>query len=255
MIRRLNYTGRIKIFRNDVRLATSEADGVLSFDAELRLNDYDLPAEALVFVEAYRQTTWMRFPFGNVANLQPPAPDQRRLSEFDSADGILFRVKVTQAHDEHILLAAADRIPLAKPDQDADKESLLEVVPEELGDELWQVDLDGEPRLLVNKSATVDWRQMALSPVFVALVYPAALRQVLTSILATEHRDTDDETEWRSKWLRFASLLPGVDPEPPPKADGEDAATRWTDDAVAVFAKNLALKEKFAGAWQVKEVV
>lgn len=253
MIRRLNYTGRVKIFRSDVRLATHAAKDGLSFDAQVRLLDYALPAEALVFVEAYRQTTWMRFPFGTVANLQPPPPEQRRLSEFDSPEGILFRVKVTQAKDEHILLAAADRIPLAEPDKDADKESLLPVVPAELGDELWRVDLDDEPRLLVNKSATSDWQQLALSPVFVSLVYPSALRQVLNNVLASGHRDTEDDTDWRSKWLRFASLQPGMDPELPPKENGEEAALHWVDDAVAAFAKKLTLRDKFTEAWQPKE--
>ena len=248
MIRRLNYTGRIKIHRTDLKLATREAGGVLSFDANLHLTDYELPAEALVFVEAYYRTTWMRFPFGTVANLQPP--ENRSLSEFDSADGILFRVKVTQAQDEHILLAAADRIPLANPDADSDRESILPVHPAELGDELWQVDMQDEPRLLVNKSATSDWRQLAQSPLFVSLVYPAVLRQILTQILAEGYRDTDDETEWRSKWLLFATLLPGVDPEIPNKDDGEEAALRWAGDAVAGFARKLALKEKFAEAWQ-----
>ena len=248
MIRRLNYTGRIKIHRTDLKLTTREENGGFSFDAKLHLIDYELPAEALVFVEAYRQTTWMRFPFGTVANLQPP--ENRVLSEFESIEHIKFRVKVTQAEDEHILLAEADRIPLAQPDDDSDRESILPVHPAELGDELWQVDMQDEPCLRVNKSATADWRQFAQSPVFVSLVYPAVLRQILGQILTEGYRDTDDETEWRSKWLRFATLLPGVDPEIPPKDDGEEAALRWAEDVVAAFAKKLALKEKLAEAWQ-----
>ena len=150
-------------------------------------------------------------------------------------------------------MAAADRIPLGKPEDEADKETILQVVPFELGDEVWRVDLDDEPRLLVNKSASADWRQMALSPVFVSLVYPSALRQILTTILASGHRDAEDDTDWRSKWLRFATLLPGVDPEAPPKEEGEDAELRWVDEAVAAFARKLGLKEKFSGAWPLKE--
>ncbi len=251
MIRRLNYTGRIKIFRSDVRLATREIGGALSFDADLRLIDYELPAEALVFVEAYRQTTWMRFSFGTVAAMQPPV--DRWLHEFDSPDGILFRVKVTQAKHEHVLLAVADRIPLAQPEQGAEQESLLEAVPAELGDELWRLDLDNEPRLLVNNSAAADWRQLAKSPVFLALVYPAVLREILTNVLHHGHRDTDDDSDWRSKWLRFATLLPGVDPELPAKDADDEEAKRWADDAVAAFAKKLTLKEKFKIAWETRE--
>ena len=166
-------------------------------------------------------------------------------------------MKITQPQDEHILLAAADRIPLGKPEDETGKETLLSVVPFELGDEIWRVDLDDELRLLVNKSATADWRHMALSPalspVFMSLVYPSALRQILTAVLASGHRDTEDDTDWRSKWLRFATLLPGVDSELPPKEDGEDAALRWTDDAVAAFAGKLGLKERFSTAWHLKE--
>ncbi len=252
MIRRLNYTGRIKVHRADLRLGTREIGGALSFDADLRLIDYELPAEALVFVEAYRQTTWMRFAFGTVAAMRPPVDCW--LHEFDSPDGILFRVKVTQARDEHVLLAVADRIPLAQPDQDADQESLLEAVPAELGDELWRLDWGVEPRLLVNISAAADWRQLAKSPVFLGLVYPQVLREILGCVLNEHgHRDIDDDSDWRSKWLRFATLLPGVDPELPAKDAEPDDTRRWTDDAVAAFAKKLSLKEKFKTAWEKKE--
>lgn len=102
-------------------------------------------------------------------------------------------------------------------------------------------------------STPSDWRQLAQSPVFVALVYPAVLRQVLADILAGGHRDTDDEEEWRSKWLRFAALLPGMNPRPPEKDEGEEAAPRWADDAVAAFARKLTLRTKFTAAWHTKE--
>ena len=252
MIRRLNYTGRVKVHRTDVRLATRENGGALSFEANLCLTDYELPAEALVFVEAYRQTTWMRFPFGTVAAMRPPTDCS--LYEFDSPEGILFRVKVTQARDEHVLLAVADRIPLAEPDQDADQESLLEAVPVELGDELWRIDWSIEPRLLVNISAAAaDWRQLAKSPVFLGLVYPQVLREILGGVLNEHgHRDIDDDSDWRSKWLRFATLLPGVDPQLPAKDAEPDETRRWTDDAVAAFAKKLSLKDKFRTAWEAK---
>ena len=94
---------------------------------------------------------------------------------------------------------------------------------------------------------------MAQSPLFVSLVYPSALRQILTTVLASGHRDAEDDADWRSKWLRFATLLPGVDPEPPSEEEGEDAELRWVDEAVATFARKLGLKEKFSVAWHLKE--
>jgi hypothetical protein len=252
MIRRLNYTGRIKIHRTDLKLGTSEAGGGLSFDANLRLSDYELPGEAQVFVEAYRQTSWMRFPFGTVAAIRPP--ENRKLSEFGSPEGIRFRVKVTQPGNEHVLLAVADHIRLALPDDSA-CESLLPVTPAELGNEIWQLDLDGaEPELLVNNMVTPDWRQLAYSPVFVSLVYPDVLRQVLVSILLNhKHRDIDDDIDWKSRWLRFSTQLPGIDPNVPSEEAGDDEVKQWVADAVAAFAKKLALKEKFSAAWDNPE--
>lgn len=251
MIRRLNYTGRIKISRSDVRITTADTDNKAVLNADLRLSGYDLPPEARVYIEAYHQTTWMRFPFGTVVNINPPEPKDRELSEFDSLEGVLFRVKVTQSHDEHILLASADRIPLASPEDDANKESILPVYPEALGDELWKVDMEAEPRLLVNKNAVSDWRQLATSDIFIALVYPVVLRQILTSILIKEkHRDTDDKSDWRSRWLKFASILPGMDPKPPEDTEDVDMVSDWVEAAVRAFARKGSLKDKFVAAWQ-----
>jgi len=230
-----------------VRLAVVDIDGGLGFDAQLNLEDYELASDAQVFVEAYRQTTWMRFAFGTVGALRVPEPLDRRLTEFDSGEGVLFRVKVTQAMDEHILLAGADRIPLQEKGADSDKESLLPVVPEDLGEELWRLDFDPEPKLLINKFATADWNQLALSHLFQGLVYPAALRSVLTIALDNNHRDTEDDEDWRSKWLRFATLLPGIPVELP--KDDEGAETLWVEDAVRAFSKKLLLRQKFSEEW------
>jgi hypothetical protein len=108
MIRRFNYTDRIRIRRKDVRITLCEDDGKLAFAADLSaLREYDLPPESFLFVEAYRQTNWMRFEFGQVGAISPD--NTRELSQFDSADGIRFRVKVTPNSDIHRLLAEAGR--------------------------------------------------------------------------------------------------------------------------------------------------
>src|SRR5262249_28332446 len=115
-IRRLNFTGRKRISREHVRIALHEKPGEpASFEADLGdLKEYKLPADALVFVEARLQTRWMRSPFGPAGAITP-CPD-RRLTEFDSADGVLFSVKVTSASERSgMMLAEADRIPVRFP--------------------------------------------------------------------------------------------------------------------------------------------
>src|SRR5258708_2775968 len=132
-IRRVNSTGRKKIVRQDARIfVRADSDGVLTFDAVLDLTDYDLPNDATVFVEAYRQTTFMRFPHGTVAAPQPSHDSSaRRLADFASGDGLLFRVKVTSTGERAgVLLAEADRIPISDNEEQPDNRiALLPIAP------------------------------------------------------------------------------------------------------------------------------
>jgi hypothetical protein len=249
--RRLNYTGRQRIARGDVRITACERTGhPPTFGAALRLQRYRLPEDALVCVEAYRQTRWMRFDFGTVGGIVPPL--DRALTEFDSLDQVLFRVKVTCASGDRqgMLLAEADQIPIRRPeDSDEERIPLFPVAPGDLGDEVYRVDFsDGHPTLLVNREVG-DWPQVAQSPPFRSLVYSAALRQILTRILCIEGTgDTDDEDDWRGRWLRFASGMSGVGDVPDP--EDRDACEVWIDTAVAAFARQFQMTEQFRAFWR-----
>jgi hypothetical protein len=249
MIRRFNYTDRLRISRSDVRIVLREEDGALAFDADLRaLSDYDLPTDSFVFVEAYRQTNWMRFDFGQVGALSPVA--DRLLSQFDSPDGIHFRVKVTPNGDIHTLLAEADQIPLTRQEQsEGERTPLLPVKPQKLGEEIYRLDFsEGPPLLLINSEAG-NYSEIGRSPVFVSLVYPAVLREILFRILLLEKYDDDsDPDEWKSQWIRFATLNPGLGELPP--SDELEERELWIDKAVSVFSKQLQARAKFADFWK-----
>ena len=70
MKRRVNFTGRKRIPRRDVSVSLMERDGPRSFDATLRLDGSGLPKDAMVYVEAYHKTDYMRYPFGTVGSPQ-----------------------------------------------------------------------------------------------------------------------------------------------------------------------------------------
>jgi hypothetical protein len=251
MLRRFNYTGRARLLGEDVRFSLKQEGSQWSFDAVLSLEEYELPADALVAVEAYRQTTWMRFDFGTVGAMQAPA--NRLLTEFDSPEDILFRVRVTSPgtpEEPHgMLIAEADRIRLRSPEETEDPRiPLLPVLPADLGTELWRVDFENYPRLLFN-SAAGSYKEIGLNPGFVAIVYPAALREVLGRILHREdYRDLDEPNDWQSAWLRFAAQVLGVG-DPPKDGDGEEADDDWIDAAAAAFARKHGLLEKFKTFW------
>jgi len=251
MIRRFNYTNRLRIRRKDVRIKVRDEGGQLAFDADLSaLADYELPPESLVFVEAYRQASWMRFGFGQAGAITPAK--NRLLTQFDSPEGIKFRVKVTPQGDVHTLLAEADAIPLAKPEQkDGERTPLLPVKPQKLGDEIYRLDFsgqDGRPLLLINTEAG-NYADIGRAPAFVSLVYPAVFREILIRVLLVDKHDDDaNPHDWRSQWLRFASLHPGLGELPEP--DEADERGQWIEKAVAAFSKQLQVRAKFAEYWK-----
>ena len=128
------------------------------------------------------------------------------------------------------------------------------MVPKELGEELWRLEFEPEPQLLISKSATSDWNQLALSPLFQGLVYPEALRLILSTIMANGLRDIEEDGDWQSKWLRFAKLLPNVSPELP-NDDDEEGTDQWIEDAVIAFSKKLLFKQRFSEEWSNNRVL
>jgi len=248
---RLNFTGRKKIARSSVQVVIR--DGVPPrFDARISLGAYRLPSDAHVCVEAYRQTSWMRFPFGTVGALKEPA--DRRLLEFEDADGVLFRLKVISSREAAgRLVAQADRIP---PRTDIDRsgqtESLLKVRSVDLGQEVWRFEMDDGacPRLLLNK-ALGDKNLVCGSPVFRALVIPQVLRLVLLRLFVEESspEEADEGTaETREHWRRLVSRVPGV-PSLPDDEDSERART-WVDEVIAAFCRSHRSLDQFCSAWE-----
>ncbi len=250
-IRRLNYTGRKKIRRNDVSISLQDKPNApATFDADLtKLSEYNLPPDAIVSVEARLQTRWMRFRFGTVGAITPPA--DRALAEFDSPDGILFSVKVTATSGNRgMLLAEADAIPVRFPGEAEERRNpLLPVKSDDIGQEVYRVDFSNDPPMLLVNRAAGEKDTIVRSPLFMSIVYPAALREILNRIILVEESDDpdDDGDSWQSRWLRFATALPGVGPVPP-KDEGD--REQWIDDAVAAFARQQSMLDRFIAGWQ-----
>ncbi len=244
MKRTFNYTGRRKIGRKDVSITLRQQNGTWQFDADLRLADYRFPRNAEIWVEAYRQNLWMQWPWGTVSALGVPA--DRRLTEFDVPDGILFRVRVVhpQGQEHHKLLGEADALPFVKAGEaDDHRRHLLVPVPDALDQQLWKLDFDSDPpKLLVNKDAKPSWKEMARSPHFIALVYPEVLRRVLTRALIGDDAWTEDDedTGWQDDWVKFAKNLGGLASVPPP--DPQTDRENWIEEAVSSFCRRLELR-------------
>ncbi len=211
MIRNFNYTQRKKIGRDRVRIQIVRNSGrIPSFDAELQLGDLELPLDARVFIEAQNKTQYMRFDFGTVAALT--APPDCALTEFDGSDDMGFRVKVVQPDgSKGKLLAEEDSIfPLTTEEAAGGREPLLYIRSAELGQQVWELRIEQDRTVLLLNTKVADRTAMARSKEFIALVYPAILRQIFVTIFTAERESiSEDASEWRGQWLKFGALSSG----------------------------------------------
>jgi hypothetical protein len=254
-MRRFNYTGRKRLNRSDVVITLHpQADGGLEFDsivdlAELRKADGVQP-DAPVFLEAYSRTKFERFDLGT---LEFSAPATRhRLTSFRRDENVLFRLKVvdSEAHEGRIIAMASGIRPVAP--QEARQSSLLPVSVKPLDDLVFLVDFeeDGPPTLVLNERLDVmeqGIKAAARNAVFIALVLPEAVRQILTRILVIEDDTGEDEDalSWSAKWKRFARSL---NPEPIPELEDDqdpDRVLDWIDVVVSRIGRNLNVIQKF----------
>jgi hypothetical protein len=247
-IRRINFTGRKSINKKDFKIAVFPSrNGVPEFDASINLEHYKFPSDASVVIEAYRETTWMRFECGTINKLQ--IPNNRLLSEFETEQGIKFRIKViSHTYPSGVLLGEADQIKPKSPDSDEDKTPLLPVLPnEDLDQNLYKLDFEFGPKLLINPIVG-NWRSFAVEPSFIALVLPNILREILTRVIISEnHLDMEDISDWRTHWLLMAVNLPGIKSL---SSDSDiDQQEEWIDEVISAFCRYNRIADKFSEVW------
>jgi hypothetical protein len=253
MKRTINHTNRTKILREDAVISLRMADhGKFGLDAVLNLSGYDFPVDASVFVEAYRRTVWMRFPWGTVGDCKPQG--SLMLTDFDTPDEVQFRVKVVASGKRGLLLGEAEGLsPASLANDRSDRTPLLPVKPQNLGDEIWRLEFeDDRVRLLIN-SGVEDVVAVAHSPMFRSLVYPAALRTILDEALCRRELEDQslpvdpEEGSWQWRWVRFGMQVNGISPLTDPfEMDDENERTDWIDDVVGAFCRQLKAKDLFA---------
>lgn len=237
MIRSFNYTQRRRIPKtNAVVRLRSDGTGGTTFDVDLDLAAFDLPAAARVYVEAYFKGTLMRFDFGTVGAVRPPA--SRCLTRLPQPELTLFRIKVVAEDRERrgLVLAQCERIlPRQAEGGPATRQSLFRVQLIHLDNEVWRLDFDDDgPVLQLNPAFREQARHDAA---FAALVYPDVIRRVLLRVLR-DHDDPDTADDWRAPWLRFGRQVAG---KRNPTREEENAVEEWVENVVSGFVAQRKL--------------
>jgi hypothetical protein len=264
MIRRFNYTGRRRIRKEHAVVSATPAEGgVQSFSVTLSLATYRFPADARVVMEAYRQTSFMRFDWGTVAQLHQP--DDRHLTEFNGLDGVRFRLKVVDSRSSDAnpaprILGLADRLVAKQSNKTGEATSLLPIVPADIP-EVWRLvfDHDEDPTLEVNESLIDDATEFGRNDAVASLVLPQVYRSVLSKILIADGRSVADADGWRHRWLEMSRRHLKLEDPPHPDCDGkgrilnEEDIHEWIDHAVKRFVTHASVIKSFDRWWNERK--
>ncbi|MDE2940647.1 MAG: hypothetical protein OXR67_17270 [Chloroflexota bacterium] len=244
MISEFNYTQRKRIESKHfkVELIEPSNDSLHSFNVELDLEELQLPSDAPLVVEASRGSAVMRFPWGTAG--QPLAPINRELTDVPLVPS--FRVMALVPDDSRRILALASQVkPRWERARSPGASELLYLLEEDLGQEVWRLDLpEGEelPVLKVNSKIDGISRTVRQDPAFRSLVFPEVVRSVLTKALLIEEAEQGDEEGYWYGWLGFISQFYNVECPGSSEFDTNDenrqeALLGWITGAVEAFTQ------------------
>jgi hypothetical protein len=250
MIRRFNYTGRIKIPRSKIDITLFKDNEGKYFKAKTSLDDLGFPSEARVYIEPNYKGVYQRFYFGTVS--QFVEPENTRLTELPETELVYFDVAVVDEQSNiGLLLGRAQGIAVSADGMPNDRLPLLPVNPADLKSQFWKLSFDssddGRPMLEINRNIPQVFEMARNDIKFISLVYPAAFRGVLLKMIESGDFDAEEDS-WISQWTKFLNselgikLLPEIDNENDTITPEQEL---WVDDCVNEYCKKFQLFEKF----------
>ena len=248
MIKTYNYTGRKKLPQNTIRIRI-EGD---MFTAEWSLDEYGMPDDAAVYVEAFKAgaTDVIRFPYGTLGTPDPEASG-RKLDGL-VGEGLGFNFKVVDENEKiGRLLGLVENIkPVGEEDDEAGQQSILPVNPTDLGDQLWKLSFqNNRPWLDVNNRVPDIMQIVKEDRQFFSLVYPAVVREILIRVLIIEDYNDPDGSpdDWRVQWLKWG-IHWHPDQERPAEGDLKSVYEDWliwVDQVVNAFCQKHSVRDKY----------
>ncbi len=250
MIRRFNYTNRIKIPRDRVDIKLLKDTIGQYFKAKIDLSGLNFYPDAKVYIEANYAGVYQRFSFGTVQNIVEP--ENTHLTELPDTQITYFDISVVDESSlVGLLLGKTRGITICTDDLPNDRMPLLYVNPTDLRNQFWRLNFfaseEGRPILEVNNRITDIAQRAKTDPNFISLVYPIALRLILTKVILEGDEDINSD-HWTSDWQRFVQKILGKDKYPISDDENHTLTSdqeAWVDDCVNEYCKKFQLFEKF----------
>lgn len=250
MIRRFNYTNRLKISRSRIDISLFIDREGKYFRAKVDLEGLNLPQNAKVYIEANYKGVYQRFHFGTVAQFKEP--ENTRLNELPETELVYFDIAVVDESGKlGLILGSAKGISVSTDGTPHDRIPLLPVNPTDLKNQFWKLSFDssddGRPVLEINKNIPDIFEIARNDNKFICLVYPIALRGVLEKLLKEGDSDAEEGT-WMYDWYKFINMFLGIKNKPEMDTENESLTPEqevWIDDCVNEYCKKMQLFEKF----------
>lgn len=250
MIRRFNYTDRIKIPRNRIDIALFKDNEGKYFRAKINLDGLSFPATAKVFIEPNYKGVYQRFDFGTVSNIKEPS--STRLSELPETELAYFDISIVDESEKvGLLLGKARGIPVSTNELPNDRIPLLYVNPTDLKNQFWKLTFDSSdddrPVLEINNRIPELYEKAKNDVDFISLVYPIAFRQVITRIVENGEFEMEED-HWITQWMKFIDGVLGIKSLPDTENDSGSLTSEqetWIDECVNEYCKKFQLFEKF----------
>lgn len=250
MIRRFNYTDRIKIPRNRIDIALFKDNEGKYFRAKINLDGLNFPSSAKVFIEPNYKGVYQRFDFGTVSNIKEPA--STRLSELPETELAYFDISIVDESEKvGLLLGKARGIPVSTNEMPNDRIPLLYVNPTDLKNQFWKLTFessdDDRPVLEINNRIPELYEKAKNDINFISLVYPMAFRQVITKIVENGEFEMEED-HWITQWMKFIDGVLGIKSLPDAENDSGILTSEqetWIDECVNEYCKKFQLFEKF----------
>lgn len=250
MNHRFNNTGRMRITRDlfEIRMHEDDSGGASRFVAHLDgLKTLGLDQDARVIVEPYVKSSSMRFDYGPLGAMVPPA--STIMMDIDRGAAVQFRIKIVDSKAmPGRLLALADQVRPRDELDDDNRRSILPIKLVNLGEAIWgiEVSVDEAPVLLLNNRVPDLASRLVDDPVLQGAIFPPAIRSIL-SVLLTEDALNSDQP-WVQDWREFAHGLLG---DPLPTETEADDVQELIEQTVEAFAN----RSRWATAAQPIQVV
>ena len=253
MTERFNYTGRVIIEDHDVHIHLIHQGEAVWFKATIDFNNYQFPPDARVFIEAYRLTHLARFDFGTVGNFTAPASTS--LAEFrEEVPRVRYRVKVVASDERKTILGMPNR-GRGKYADNAEGGGAVCLLPvnllPEYSRQVWAVQIDDDgPHLGMNRKLD---KMLLEKEEFIALVYPAALKEVLSYTFLLHHDGKG--CKWADDWKQFAAdnldePFPNIADWPEINEAYREAVSEWIEDVAESFSSEADFLGMVTGGWK-----